>query len=318
MLKQTNRPMGYLRNFLAQVNSWVKLAYPKNFAFSSAPDDITDFIRIFITFSFLFLCCPFRLIKVKDEETHREHFVTSAWSSQKFLCDICTIINFLWMIYWIRACLPKPPTRQWMYIDMFKVIIRELHKLLAILEFWLHKEDILKLVNYCILSDDKFTHHRTFGKIQGKPTWRSIIAVICLMYTTVSLGNWTGQLQFIGLSEKLQNEIFSIHVWWTQMVTGGRHIFFRSISNNDHTLPGLDSLCGILASFGLLQRLTRVLRVVILAFTVTNIGFITGYYFEEQVSTSGILRTDSSFVYPDGVEFSEIVFTISSFGKPRT
>lgn len=224
-------------------------------AFIPPRKNISDFLVIFINFSFYFLCCPFRLITVKDEVTLAEYFIVKTWSLQKFLCGIFTVNNILWMVYWIRGCMPTAKNPAF-YVEMFKVVISQLHKFATIKKFWLNKDDFLKITNF-LNSDEINYRYQTEDKFMR---WKIGVILLCIFYTSVALLNWVGHTGLIRSTDLSKASQFDFDIWWKQMIIGGRKIFFRdfrtndtSVTSNDH-ISGLDIFCGVLAAMGLYQR----------------------------------------------------------------
>lgn len=195
--------------------------------------------------TYFLLLSPFRFSKGKignhKSSFNSELIITRSWF-QTALCGLLTVLDFIWMVFSIRICVPfDNANNPQAYFNLFGIVISQIGKCIMIKRLWFDSERFLSVVNHTC---------ENFKPIESTKRNVYIMALICCA-TVVSFTN----IFRIQAGSKRISQNFSFHGWWSDLVMQGRKVYFLdTIQASNLTDSSLEVVVGILTALGFLHR----------------------------------------------------------------
>lgn len=214
----------------------------------------THFLTLPLSVSYALCLSPFYLqltpVTTKSGAT-LECYVVKSWLPQKILCGALTILDFFWIIRFLRKSPPTDYNNPSHHIGMIIVVISEMYKCAMFKALWMNSADFAKLANFILYSElPKLDRKWVRSKLL---VWALIIIYICL-----GLGymDWVGGNIEAGADFLAE---LNLKEWWNGMVEAGRFNYFLFGNSNTERPDRMyasvtDIFIGISAVFGLLHR----------------------------------------------------------------
>lgn len=207
-----------------------------------------DFLVTYFNFAYFLYCSPFRLIKCDHNR-----FMCTRWWPHTLIFGILTSLSSLWMIYWLRTCLPANQKNPGMHLDMMKVIASQISKCVLLKTFIFYQSEYCKLIN--AINDMEIAHEETSSnrRLSTRKIWSYLI---CILYTSAAILSFIHLQKYKVSKSENQNSEFYAAKWWESIVSGGRNIFILPSTANMTVLPfsNVDIIIGCLSALGLLHR----------------------------------------------------------------
>lgn len=218
---------------------------------------ILNFLLLSFKFSYLQCLSPFflKLISITENGTQQTIVKSTSWLPQKVACGILTILDFFWIIQFVRKSLPKEPKNPAHHIDMMVTISSQLFKCVMLKKLWFNQADFVKICNHILNTDISIIKHNWLLK-RGT----IFISLLMILYSLLGISymDWLR-----GNSNDVEGETshkFEWSEWWNAMLANGKYNFFVSNSTNISISTGDNyswgnSIIVVLTAAGLLHRL---------------------------------------------------------------